>query len=171
MTKQTRLFNFILLLLFFLQTSLVAQKFGHLDSQAFIAGLPAAIKADKDLIVYRDKLMAATNKLQEDLDTRANAFAVAYEAGKFSKGEAEEKYALLEKEQLTIFQRREEDEAKLLKKREELFAPVFDQVDKAIKAVGKERGFTFIFDSSFYNAILYKDSEDISASVKKKMGI
>jgi outer membrane protein len=171
MTKQTGLFNFVFLLFFFLQTSLVAQKFGHLDSQRFMAEMPAAIKADKDLIVYRDKLLAATNQLQKDLDTRANAFAADYEAGKFTKTQAEDKYALLEKEQLSIFQRREEDETKLLKKREELFLPVFDQLEKAIKAVGKEQHFTFIFDSSLYNAILYKDCIDVTAAVKKKMGL
>lgn len=169
MIKTTQLFCFTLLLISLFNTSLLGQKFGHIDSQKFISELGAAKQIDGELKVYREQLIAATNKLQEALDQKAKAFEKDYTDGLFSKKVAEEKYAALEKEQQGIFQRRQEDEQNMLKRREDLYRPIFMQVEKAIKIVGKEMGYTFIFDSSYYNAILYIESEDVSAAVKAQL--
>jgi len=171
MINTVRLLSFTMLLCSFFTTSLLGQKFGHINSQKFIAELPAAKQIDQELVVYRDQLVDATNKLQEALDVKAKAFEKDYAAGLFSQKVAEEKYAVLEKEQQSIFKRRQEDEQKMLKRREDLYVPIFTQVEKAIKAVGKEQGFTFIFDSSYYNAILYVESEDVSQAVKTKLSL
>lgn len=171
MIKVIQTLTLTLLLLSFVQTPAWSQKFGHINSQAFISEMPAAKQVDKDLVIYRDQLVAATDKIQMALDQKAKIFEADYADGKFSRKIAEETYAVLEKEQQAIFQRRQEDEQKMLKKREQVFMPIFNQVEKAIKEIGKEQGYTFIFDSSYYNAILYIESEDISAAVRKKLGI
>ncbi len=171
MIKSTRLFSFIFLLLFTLNSSVFAQKFGHIDSQKFIAELPAAKEIDKELVKYRSQLVDATDKLQKALDAKAKKFETDYTAGVFSRKEGEEKYAVLESEQQEIFKRRQEDEQKMLRSREDLYLPIFTQVEQAIKEVGKAQNFTFIFDSSYYNAILYVESEDVSDAVKKQMDL
>jgi Skp family chaperone for outer membrane proteins len=123
------------------------------------------------LVNYRNQLVETTDKLQKALDTKANSFEQDYSTGIFSKKAAEEKYAALEAEQQEIFKRRQEDEQKMLRSREDLYLPIFTQVEKAIKEVGKAQIFAFIFDSSFYNAILYVESEDVSEAVKKQMAL
>lgn len=171
MIKPTRIFSFVFLLLFAFNSSVFAQKFGHINSQKFIAELPAAKEIDKELVKYRNKLIGATDQLQKALDEKAKKFQDDYTAGLFSKQVAEEKYKALEGEQQEIFKRRQEDEQKMLRSREDLYLPIFTQVEKAIEEIGKTQNFTFIFDSSYYNAILYVEVEDVSEAVKTQMAL
>ena len=172
MTNKTRLYTFFILFLLTSVTPLMSRKFGHLNSQNLIAIMPEAKAVDAQLLAFKEKLAADTDKLQTALDEKAKAFEAEYQSGKMSNVQAQNRYALLEQEQRDILTRRQEDQERLLKKREELFQPVFDKVEKAIQDIGKEQGFTMIFDSSFYNAILFaEDAEDISNLVKTRLGI
>ncbi|MDR1601980.1 MAG: OmpH family outer membrane protein [Tannerella sp.] len=56
------------------------------------------------------------------------------------------------------------------KKQEELFAPIQEKLEKAIKAVGDEKGFTYIINPQ---VLLYKSNNAIDATVfvKEKLGI
>ena len=63
-----------------------------------------------------------------------------------------------------------ESQNKIMRKREELYAPVLLEVEQAVQALGKEQGYTMIFDASL-GAILYgMDSQDITAEVKTRLG-
>lgn len=60
-------------------------------------------------------------------------------------------------------------------KENELFAPIQKKVSDAIAAVAKEKGLTYVFDSSKSqgsNSMIYSNAgDDITASVKSKLGI
>jgi outer membrane protein len=59
----------------------------------------------------------------------------------------------------------------LAKKREELLQPILDRVNKAIGDIAKEQGYSYVFDASS-NILLYADaSADVTALVKKKLGL
>ena len=61
---------------------------------------------------------------------------------------------------------------KVQEKRQALLEPILKRVDEAIQAVGKENGYQMIFDTSQINAILFvKESDDVAALVKKKLGM
>ena len=51
----------------------------------------------------------------------------------------------------------------------ELLKPFQEKILEAIKEVGKEFNFTYIFDTSMLT--YYEQGEDISAKVKQKLGI
>ncbi|HKK43628.1 MAG TPA: OmpH family outer membrane protein, partial [Bacteroidales bacterium] len=58
-------------------------------------------------------------------------------------------------------------------KQVELFQPIYSKVDQAIKDVGKENGYTYIFDIS-KGSVLYFDtskSTDILPLAKAKLGL
>ena len=55
-------------------------------------------------------------------------------------------------------------------KSEELQKPIVDKVKKAIDAVAKEKGFTYVFDSSI-PVYIGTDAVDITKDVKSKLGI
>jgi outer membrane protein len=61
---------------------------------------------------------------------------------------------------------------KLLEERQEtLLKPIVDRAKAAIEEVGKENGYTYIFDAGV-GAVLYsQDSDDIMPLVKKKLGL
>jgi outer membrane protein len=78
------------------------------------------------------------------------------------------------------FQKRESDlqameEAimnEVAKKREELIAPLLEKVQNAIDQIGKEGGYTMIFDTSVFNTILFaQNTADIEPMLKTKLGI
>jgi outer membrane protein len=56
-------------------------------------------------------------------------------------------------------------------KRESLFKPILDKAETAVKAVGKENGYDYIFDASTGSFIYAKDSHNILPLVKAKLGI
>ena len=60
----------------------------------------------------------------------------------------------------------------IAKKQEELFIPIQQKLMDAIKAVGEEGKYTYIFDLT-YPVVLYQGtgSEDITPLVKAKLGI
>jgi len=53
---------------------------------------------------------------------------------------------------------------------QQLLAPMVERVRKAIEEVGKEQGFTYIFDTST-GVTLYNGGEDVSGLVKTKLGM
>ncbi len=160
------------LLLLSAQTDLLSQKFGHINSGNLLSELSETKSAEKELETYQKQLLKPLETEQAAFDEKANLFQKEYAEGKYSQKEAEAKYAVLQKEQEGILKRRQEAEQKLLAKRDELIKPIFTRVEKAIQEVGKEHNFTFIFDTSIFNAILYvEESDDVTPLVKKKLGL
>ena len=53
---------------------------------------------------------------------------------------------------------------------QQLLAPMIERVRNAIEAVGKEQGFTYIFDIST-GATVYNGGEDVTDLVKTKLGM
>jgi outer membrane protein len=60
---------------------------------------------------------------------------------------------------------------KVAKKKEELYSPILDKADKAIKEVAKEKGYDYIFDASAGMLLYAKEGDNILALVKAKLGI
>ncbi len=61
----------------------------------------------------------------------------------------------------------------LQEKQVELFQPIYAKVDKAIKDVGKENGFLYVFDIA-KGSLLYFDetkSTNVMALAKAKLGL
>lgn len=52
-----------------------------------------------------------------------------------------------------------------------LITPILDKVANAIKEVGKENGYTYIFDVSLGQVLVYPDADNVVKLVKKKLGI
>lgn len=60
---------------------------------------------------------------------------------------------------------------KVSTKEKDLINPILDKVANAIKEVGKENGYTYIFDISLGQVIVYPESDNILKLVKKKLGL
>ena len=77
--------------------------------------------------------------------------------------------AEINKEQQALASMEQEAVAKIAKKREELLAPILKRADEMIQKLGKEEGYTMIFDSSI-GALLYAvEAEDLTARIKQMM--
>jgi outer membrane protein len=152
--------------------TLTAQKFGHLNTGNLLVSMPETKVADDKLKIYQDSLVKIGEEKAKALEADFMAFMKLYNEGGVPPVEAQKKDAEFKKRQQDLANLEEQVIAEVTRKREELLAPIVERVDKAIKAVGKEGGYTMIFDTSIFNTILFaQESSDVEPLVKQKLGV
>ena len=153
-------------------STLTAQKYGHLNSGNLIMSIPEAVQAEKELATYRDQLIAGLTKKGEVLQADAVKLQKEYDSGALSQVKANEAQITLQKRGQELQKEEAEMGAKIAKKREELLKPILDKVDVALKELGKEEGYTMIFDTGIFNAVLYlEEADDVMPLMKAKLGL
>ncbi len=148
-----------------------APKFGHIDSEKLIQAMPEFDSATVKLEKYRKELLNALELMTVEFNNK-NA---AYE--KESKNYTDIVKQTKEQELVDMNKRigdfQTDAQNKMQQKQVELFQPVYAKVDKAIKDVGKENSFFYVFDVS-KGTLLYFDetkSTNIMPLAKAKLGI
>ena len=163
---------FIILFSTIFITGIFAQKYGHLNSGNLIMSIPEAQSAEKELVAYRSQLIEAWKKKGQTLQEDALKLKQEYDTGNLSKLKAQERQAALAKREEELRKEEMEIGQKIEKRREELLKPIFDKIDVALKELGKEHGYTMIFDTSIFNALLYvRESDDVMPLLKAKLGL
>lgn len=161
-----------LVALFAFSGSAMAQKnikLGHINSNELMQIMPG-----------RDSAQAALQKeveaLQAELETMNKEFETKYNDYVAKRDQLSELIRKTKESDLQNMRARiEESQAnaqKLLEERQEaLLKPIVDRAKKAIEEVGKENGYTYIFDSGIGTVLYSQDSDDIMPLVKKKLGL
>lgn len=156
------------------------QKFGHLNSDEIFATMPEAktvsttienlakskqAEIDKMITEYQNKLKAAQEK--ERTLSEANKEQVLKE---LQTAQTE-----LQDLQKRIEDARNKARTDVETKQGELFPPLQQKVATAINTISKEKGLSYVFDTAasqgFNNLVYFDGGEDITASVKTKLGI
>ena len=165
-------FKTILLgLMLVMVSSVNAQKFGYINSAELLAEVPAVKSADSELETYQKQLMTTGEEMVKKLEAKFQAYSKEAQEGLLSQVQMQKKEEELGAEQQKIQNFEVEVQNKILAKRETLYKPILDKVKVAIEDVGKENGYTMIFDTST-GTILHADaSENVMALVKTKMGM
>jgi outer membrane protein len=147
-----------------------APKFGHIDMQALVQIMPERAVAEKQFLAYQKEIEDAYGIMQKELQTKF----VDYSAKKDSMSETMRR---MKEEDLNAMQERvqtysQSAQQQLQNKNAELYKPILEKADKAVKDVGAEKGLIYVFDMSA-RVILYnsKESVDILPFVKTKLGI
>ena len=163
---------FFVAILSCLSIGLFAQKVGHINTGILLEGMPEVTSANSQLETFQKQLVSKGQQLVQGLQAEYNAFVAEAQKGTMAPKVQQEKQEALQKKQQEIAKYEQEVQAKITAKQEELLTPILTKVDNAIKAVGKEGGYLFIFDESVPNTILFADeSLDITGAVKAKLGI
>lgn len=146
-------------------------KFGHINSDELIQALPEFDTATKKLEKFRQELVNALELMTVELNNKNDAYT------KESKNLTDIVKQTKEQELIDLNRRIQDFQTKasedLQNKQVELFQPIYAKVDKAIKEVGKESGFLYVFDVS-KGSLLYFDetkSTNIMPLTKTKLGI
>jgi outer membrane protein len=147
-----------------------APKFGHIDMQALVQIMPERAAAEKQFIAYQKEIEDAYGVMQKELQAKF----VDYSAKKDSMSDTMRK---MKEDDLNAMQERvqtysQSAQQQLQNKNAELYKPILEKADKAVKDVGAEKGLIYVFDMSA-RVILYnsKESIDILPFVKTKLGI
>jgi len=152
-------------------TTLTAQtqKFGHIDSDALMSLMPEKAKAEKDMEVFAKEFQSALEAMAKEYEVKVADY----------QGKEKDMTALVKQtkvKEITDLERRIQEfqgqaQGEIQKKEQELLAPIIEKARKAIDAVATEKGYTYIFDNSSGVLLFAKDSENIAADVKAKLGL
>lgn len=147
-------------------------KLGYVNTQEIFNVMPEKATAENTLKTASDKyetefknLQTAFQKKAEDYDKADKDTTTPQAIKDRHMQELQDEYQKIQNFQQTASQ-------DLQRQQEQLLAPITQKLQDAIKAVGAEGGYTFIYDLSI-PAIIYTGTgaEDVSAKVKAKLGI
>ncbi len=146
-----------------------SQKFGYCNSSALLASIPEVKQADSELKSFQTQLQKKGQEMVKALQDKAAELKRKEEQGDISPKDLATQNAKLEEEQGKIAEYEQEVYNKLAEKRDALFSPILERVNKAMAEVAKVQGFMFVFDTNS-NALLYAhESLDVTALVKAKI--
>ena len=172
MKKITKICFLCLAVLTLTYSSSFAQKFGHMNSMNLLEILPERISADKELEKYQKTLTDAYQPKVVAFQEKYKKVLEDAQKGLLSDADKQKKGEQLQQEEAALVNEEKEMVSKIQKKREVLLKPLLDKITDAINAVGKENGYTYIFDTSTMNLMLFaKDSDDVLPLVKAKLGL
>lgn len=145
------------------------QKFGHIDSAALLELMPEKAAAEKDLEAFAKEFQSALEAMAKEYEGKVTAF----QAGEKDmiatvRNSKMREIADLER-RIQEFQQQAQEE--IGKKEQEVLTPIIDKARKAIDEVAVAKGYTYIFDSSLGVLLYAKDTEDVMAEVKAKLGL
>lgn len=158
-------------LVLFLAVTGFSQKFGYLNSSQLLLELPAIKTANEQLGTYQKTLVGKGETMVKAFEVKYNEYVAAANSGELSKIQMQQKEADLGQEQQKIQQYEQEVAQKIEMKREELYKPILDKVKAVLEQIGKEQGYTMIFDTSTGSLLHANEADNLMATVKSKLGI
>lgn len=162
----------IILLLMVLPLSVFAQelKIAYVNTQELITALPDFTSMQKQLADMDAKYQSELKVMQDEYDKKYTAFVAEQDS-------LTENIKMRRMQDIQDLQERTTNFVQIArqdfeKKQQELFVPIQDKVKKAIKAVGDEKGYTYIIDNN-PQVVLYTGTASVDATpfVKAKLGI
>lgn len=155
-----------------LPLSLSAQtlKFGTVNTVEIFNIMPEKAVAEKQLETLSKQYEGEFMKMQEEFQTKYKEFVNAQDS--LPENIKQRRMQEIQEMQQRIQNFREVAASDLEEQQNKMIAPLQEKISAAVKAVGDENGFTFIFDLSI-PTILYSGGQAIDATplVKAKMGL
>jgi outer membrane protein len=146
-----------------------SNKFGHINSAELLGLMPerkaAAAKMDS---ITKD----VEKQLQEMMtEYRAKQEKYSSEAPKLSELVKKDKEEELTSLGTRIQNFQQQAQQSLEQQEQALIEPIVNKAKKAIEQVAKENGYTYIFDTSAGSLLFWEESDNVLASVKKKLNL
>jgi len=152
-------------------TSLSAQKFGYVNTQEIIQGLPQVKEANSNIEAFQTQLQKKGQEMLQTFQTKYQDLERKQAEGLISPKELEVEAQKLKEEESKILEFEQTSQQKILEKSETVLGPIRQQIQDAINQVASENGYTYIFDFSS-GFILYGDeSANVGSLVKAKLGL
>ena len=160
-----------LLLMLILPMSVFAQKFGHIKTQEILTAMPEYTKAQTDIQTMQQQYDDEMKRLGEELNKKFAAYQ--QEQANLPKNIQERRQKELQELNERAMQTQQDAQQQLQQSWMQMLEPIAKKIDDAIKAVGQEGGYVYIFDLNatqipFVNETL---STDVTSAVKAKLGL
>ena len=148
-----------------------AQKFGYINTQELLSNMSEMKLADNQVQALQNDLVAKGEEMVIKFEADYKAYMTEANSGTLSKVQMQQKEEVLVAKQNDIKKYETEIQQKVGAKREELYKPVLDKVKAEIKKLGKEGGYTMIFDSSAGMILHAAETENLMPVLKAKLGV
>ena len=160
-----------LFLMLILPMSVFAQKFGHIKTQEILTAMPEYTKAQTDIDTMQKQYEEEMKRLTEEIQKKFAAYQ--QEQANLPKNIQERRQKELQELNERGMQMQQDAQQQLQQSWMQMLEPIAKKIDDAIKAVGQEGGYVYIFDLNatqipFVNETL---STDVTGAVKAKLGL
>jgi outer membrane protein len=146
-------------------------KIGYINTQQLFEIMPEAKVIDSVLNDFAQKLKMQQDAMVQELNSKMSKFEADRKSGDMAQSVLEVRYGEIEDLQTRIQNFQQKAQQDLTAKQQELYKPLIDKIENAIKEVAKENGFRYVFESSTGNILYSVDEDNILPLVKKKLGI
>jgi outer membrane protein len=146
-------------------------KFGHINRNELIQSMPEFDSARVTLEKFNKELSNALELLQVEYNNKAETYLK--ESKNLTDLVRQTKEQELQDYQTRMQNFQTNAQTQLQEKQVALFTPITEKADKAIKEVGKENGFLYIFDLSGGQVAYFDETKSINvlSLVKTKLGL
>ena len=160
-----------LILLLIAPMSVFAQKFGHFNAQEILAVMPETQKAQTDIDTMRKQFEDEIKRTEDEVNKKFAAYQ--QEQANLPKNIQERRQKELQDLAEKGMQYQRDAQQELERSWMEMLEPIYKKLNDAVKAVGDEGGYVYLFDISttqipYVNETL---STNVSAAIKAKLGI
>lgn len=159
----------VLMLFFAVGTATAQVKYGHIDSEEILQAMPEYKQLKATMDRRRREQEAKITAMYTDFQKRQQELQELGEG--LMVAVAEEKAIELDSLQKAILAYQQNAGGELESLQGKLLKPLNDKYLKIVSAVAKENGYTLILDASTGIVAYGNDATDVTALVKKKMGI
>ncbi len=145
------------------------QKIAHINSAELIKAMPEVINADKLLETFKASLDADGKTMYAEYQSKVQDFQGKEKTLSEALKEAKVKEIQDLQKRIEEFQQKAGDDFE--KKRGELYDPILKKAEDAVKAVAKEKGYAYVFDTTQPGLVYFDGGISIMADVKVKLGV
>jgi len=145
------------------------QKIAHINSADLIKSMPEVVTADKQLETFKGSLDADGKTMYTEYQAKVTDFQGKEKTLSEALKEAKVKEIQDLQKRIEEFQQKAGEDFE--KKRTELYDPILKKAEDAVKAVAKEKGFAYVFDTTQPGIVYFDGGINILADVKLKLGL
>ncbi len=162
--------KFIVAIVLALPLSIFAQKFGIVDIEPVLTGMPEYTAVQTQMEAASSKYQTEYEKLKEEMNKKFTELQALDQDATTPQSIKERRYQEIQDLDNKIQQFANTAQQDLARQQQQLMAPVEQKLQDAIKSVGQEGNFTFIFQKGI---ALYDGSTviDVTNDVKAKLGV
>ena len=160
-----------LLLMLVLPMSVFAQKFGHIKTQEILTIMPEYTKAQTDIQTMQKQYEDEMKRLQDEINKKFAAYQ--QEQANLPKNIQERRQKELQELNERGMQMQQDAQQQLQQSWMQMLEPIAKKIDDAIKAVGQEGGYIYIFDLNATQIPFINETQstDVTSAVKAKLGL
>jgi outer membrane protein len=144
-------------------------KIGYINTDELISLMPEAVTVDAELKQYQSALQEQGQTLQVEADKKRDQYFA--DSSKLSASMKE----IRRGELVTLYTRLQNYEQEIQDKTNQFaqtkIGPIRQKAMDAIKAVAKEKGYTYVLDQTTGGLLVMPPADDLLPSVKTKLGI